>query len=162
MVKKSLLVLMMAVCVVAVPVMGQSRLLDSKKIDVMMTIDKFAAIDFAQGAPTYIEMEGQANGLWQGFTTMTVTNNFPVAVVATIDAYEPSIADGSDFDCLLEGDAGGFDADGESALILDPYPSGFNLKVWAAIKKPNLLARPSSPSAQKVAEVIITVSELEG
>jgi len=55
----------------------------------------------------------------------------------------------------------GFDEDGESNLILDPYPNGIDLQIWAAIKKPNLLARPSSQTSQQVAQVIITVSDFE-
>jgi hypothetical protein len=162
MIKKSMLVLVVAVSLMAVSAMGEPRMLDSKTVDVMMKIDKLASIEFADPtAPQYIELEAQAGGWWQGFTTMRVTNNFPVAVVAEIHAYAPSIADTSDFDCLLEGDLAGFNDDGESILVLDPYPRGLNLKVWAAIKKPNLLARPSNSALQKVAEVIMTISEFE-
>jgi hypothetical protein len=163
MIKKYALMLIMAVCVAAAPAAGQGQLLDSTKLDMFMTIDKFAKIEFAQGAPEYVSLEAQANGQWQGFTTMTVTNNFPVVVAATITPYAPSIVQGGDrFDCLLEGDTGGFDGDGESMLVLDPYPDGFIMKIWAAIKNPNLLARPSHPDAQKVAEIVITISDFQG
>jgi len=161
MLKRCALMSIAAVCVVAVVAMAQPIERASITVPVQMKIYKFAEIGFAPGAPTHIELEAKADGLWQGSTTMNVKNNFPVSVVATIEPYEPTVATTSDFDCLLEGDLAGFDEDGQSNLILDPYPNGIDLQIWAAIKKPNLLARPSSQTSQQVAQVIITVSDFE-
>jgi hypothetical protein len=124
-----------------------------EEIPVVMTIDK--TVDIAVESET-IELLEKSGGWWEGFTVITIANNWSVVVTAVIEPYLPKISD--DFRVCLEPDPLGLN-NNVSQIMLDPYPDGYAMRLYAAVNQPNLLVRASSPDPQQVATVYLTVTD---
>jgi len=142
-----------AKAVLRLPIMSRS---DTPPV---ITIDKYIHIDYT---PKTIQLheKGDHRGkhdYWEGFTILTVKNNFPAKLQARIEPYHPNIALG--WDCLLDGDTKGFDDSAVSNLSLDPFHKGLEIKLRVCCWGVNPAKRPSAPTPQRVATVYVTLSE---
>jgi len=174
MLKKSLIaiavVTIIATVAVAVPppscyYHGRAPILTQCEVPVVMLIDKYAEVS-CEGAVIELHEKGEYAGhdnYFEGNTMLNIQNNFPVTVLARIEAYEPDIASshwGGGWDCMLEGDGLGFDYDATSSVHMDPSPMyGVDMRLWACCWNANLAVRPSNATAQQVAVVYVTVTE---
>ena len=147
---------LLAVTAQAVPPgpIGADGFIAQTEIPVCILIDKYAEITVLGDCLLLMEKPGD---VWEGSTMVTIINNWSVMVTATIEPYLPTIVAGNPFDVLIEGDAGGFNGDATSQILLSPYPDGYTARIWATIAQPNLLARASSPDPQRVATIYLTV-----
>jgi len=144
---------------------GRAPILTQCEVPVVMLIDKFAEVD-CDGAVIELEEKGSYLGYdsyFEGKTSINIKNNFPVTILARIEAYEPDIASshwGGGWDCMLEGDGLGFNFDAASSVHMDPSPiDGIDMNLWACCWNANLAVRPSNDAAQQVAVVYVTVTE---
>ena len=106
-----------------------------------------------------IQLQRQAGERYQGSTFVTIVNNWPVVVTATIEEHLPSIVSdpvNHPFLCWIEPDAAGLD-NNTSTIQLQPYPDGYTFRLWAAIDQPKLTARASNSDPQPVATVYVTL-----
>jgi hypothetical protein len=126
---------------------------NQEEIPVTMTIDKTVDIVVESEA---IELHQKSGGWWEGFTVVTIANNWSVVVTAVIEPYLPAIS--QDFKVCLEPDSDGLN-DAVSQVILDPYPAGYAMNLYAGVDNPDLLVRASSPDPQRVATVFLTVTD---
>jgi hypothetical protein len=129
------------------------------EIPVCILIDKYVELICPGDCLILYEKPGE---WWEGYTYVTIFNNWSVKVNALIEPYLPNIEKSSKrkhlFHCMIEGAPGGWKARPESSSIqLNPYPSGYTFRVYAGIQSPNLLARASSSDVQVVATIYITV-----
>jgi len=173
MLKKSLiaiaLVTIIATVAVAVPppskYHGRAPILTQCEVPVVMLIDKYAVVS-CEGAVIELHEKGEYAGhdnYFEGDTTINIENNYPVTVMARIEAYEPDIASshwGGGWDVMLEGDGLGFNDDATSSIHMDPSPiGGVDMRLWACCWNANLAVRPSNMNLQQVATVYVTVTE---
>lgn len=106
-----------------------------------------------------IQLHRRDGDRWQGSTLVTITNNWPVVVTATIVEHQPSIVSdpvNHPFLCWFEPDAAGLD-NNHSTIQLHPYPDGYTFRLWSAIDQPNIAARASSSAPQPIATVYVTL-----
>lgn len=159
------------IALIAVPVFAGGTLA-IKEIPCVMTIDKTVTLTVN---PAQITLVGDpcdpSAKVYRGYTGVTITHNFPVIVKALIVPFGPSLGPAAEYKTYLAmapqympqtAAQWGFAPNPANPLYLNtpaPAPTGEMFYVGAAVLNVDITYTPSSPTAQQVATVGLTITD---
>ncbi len=163
------LLILVTIALIAAPAFA-GGILAQTQIPVMMVIDK--TVNLTVDPPEILLTIGDpnlGNPLYRGYTGVTMTHNFPVTVTALINSFGPSLGAAAtyhvalaDFPINLPQTYVGWQAAGNTDdmdFTTPAPPAGRLFYVGAAVANVDIGFIPSSPAAQQVATVLLTVSD---
>jgi hypothetical protein len=170
--KKMLILLVIAL--MAAPAFAGGTLATTQ-IPCVMVIDKTVTLTVSPAQITLNILDPNAavtgDSVYRGYTGVTMTHNFPVKVVAIIVPFGPSLGPLAAYKVALGLAPTALpqtaaDWIGLTATATQPFPTpapapiGEVFYVGAAVLKVDITYAPSSPTAQQVATVGLTVSDI--